>query len=136
MNWILTFMLFIIFGIVGYYMYKSKKLDPNRFIANDEYKTVDQVKEIELMLFSVDWCPHCLTTRTVWDSFKTTYKPDGFVITYTEIDCDKYKNTADSYNITEYPTIILLKSDIKYIYDAEISDESLELFINTVMKQK
>lgn len=134
MNWILTFILFIIFSIISYYIYKSKKIDPNRFIENDEYKTDKQVKEVELMLFSVDWCPHCLSTRKVWDSFKLSFKPDGYIIVYTEIDCDKYKNTADSYNITEYPTIILVKDDIKYIYDAEISNETLELFINTVMK--
>ena len=136
MNWKLTLMLLIMFSIIAYYIYKSKKLDPNRFIANDEYKIIPTDPEIELMLFSVDWCPHCLTTRTVWESFKTTYNPDGFIIVYSEIDCDKYANTADSYNITEYPTIILVKNDIKYIYDAEISSDSLELFINTVMKQK
>jgi hypothetical protein len=133
MNWKLILLL-IIFSIISYYIYKSKKLDPNRFIANDEYKTNSKDTEIELMLFSVDWCPHCLSTRKVWDAFKSTYKTDKFVIVYTEIDCDKYANTADSYNITEYPTIILVKNDIKYIYDAEISSDSLELFINTVMK--
>ena len=136
MNWKLTFMLLLIFCIIAYYIYKSKQLDPNRFIANDEYKTDADATEIELMLFSVDWCPHCLTTRKVWDSFKTTYKPDGFIIVYTEIDCDKYANTADSYSITEYPTIILVKNDKKYIYDAEISSDTLELFINTVNKEK
>jgi len=129
-------MLLLIFCIIAYYIYKSKQLDPNRFIANDEYKTDADSEEIELMLFSVDWCPHCLSTRKVWDSFKTTYKPDGFIIVYTEIDCDKYANTADSYGITEYPTIILVKNDKKYIYDAEISNDTLELFINTVNKEK
>lgn len=133
MNWKLILLL-IIFSIISYYIYKSKKLDPNRFIANDEYKTNSKNTEVELMLFSVDWCPHCLSTRKVWDAFKSTYKTDKFVMVYTEIDCDKYANTADSYNITEYPTIILVKNDIKYIYDAEISIDSLELFINTVMK--
>ena len=136
MNWKLTFMLLIVFSGIAYYIYKSKKLDPNKFIANDEYKPDDTKPEIELMLFSVDWCPHCLTTRTVWDSFKLTYKPVNFIVVYSEIDCDKYANKADSYSITEYPTIILVVDGIKYIYDAEISNETLELFINTVMKQK
>ena len=134
MNWKLTFLLLLIFGIISYYIYKSKQLDPNRFIANDEFKADDGLTEIELMLFSVDWCPHCLDTRKVWDSFKTTFIPVGFIIVYTEIDCDKYANTADSYKITEYPTIILVKNDKKYIYDAEISNDTLELFINTAMK--
>uniref|UniRef100_A0A6C0JMP6 Thioredoxin domain-containing protein n=1 Tax=viral metagenome TaxID=1070528 RepID=A0A6C0JMP6_9ZZZZ len=136
MNWKLTLLLLIVFAGISYYIYKSKQLDPNRFIPNDEFKSIEQVKEVELMLFSVDWCPHCFTTRKVWDSFKSSYKPEGYIVTYVEIDCDKYTNTADSYNISEYPTIILVKNDIKYIYDAEISSDSLELFINTVMKQK
>ena len=134
MNWILTFILFAMFSIISYYIYKSKKLDPNRFIPNDEFKTNDIKPEAALMLFSVDWCPHCLKTRKVWDEFKSTYKSDKYIITFTEINCDTYANIADSYKINEYPTIILVKNDKKYIYDAEISNDTLELFINTVMK--
>ena len=40
---------------------------------------------------------------------------------------------ADKYSITAYPTIILVKNDKKYIYDAELDTNALELFINTVM---
>ena len=135
MNWVFIFIILIIFSVIGYYIYKSTQIDPTRFIANDEYKTTDENTEVELILFSVDWCPHCLTTRTVWDSFKLSYKPVGFIVVFTEVDCDKYANKADSYNITEYPTIILVVNDVKYIYDAEISNDTLELFINTVMRE-
>ena len=54
-------------------------------------------------------------------------------MTFTEIDCDKYTQMADKYNITEYPTIVLIKNDKKYIYDAEFDNKTFDLFINSVM---
>jgi thioredoxin-like negative regulator of GroEL len=56
-------------------------------------------------------------------------------VSFTEIDCDKESAYADSFNIKEYPTIILLKGDKKYIYDANLSEDTLDLFINTIMNE-
>jgi thioredoxin-like negative regulator of GroEL len=53
---------------------------------------------------------------------------------FTEIDCDENTNLADNYNIDSYPTIILLVDGKKYIYDAQMNDETLTQFINTIMK--
>jgi len=71
----------------------------------------------------------------LWNIKKEGYTNDLYTMIFTEIDCDKYTQTATKYNITEYPTIILIKNDIKYTYDAEFDDATFDLFINSVMKQ-
>ena len=56
------------------------------------------------------------------------------IINFSEVDCEKYSQMANQYKITEYPTIILTNKSINYEYDANLSEDSLQLFINTVMK--
>ena len=40
-----------------------------------------------------------------------------------------------TYNIKEYPTIVLVNNDKKYIYDANLSKETLDIFIDTVLNK-
>jgi thioredoxin-like negative regulator of GroEL len=109
-------------------------IDPTKFIANNEYKQ-NVLKEGTLILFYVSWCPYSKNTMDLWNIKKEGYKNDLYTMTFTEIDCDKYTQTASKYNITEYPTIILIKDDKKYIYDAEFDNNTFDLFINSVMSK-
>jgi len=125
--WIGIFVIFIIIAVVGYRQFmKKKKYNPNNeFIPNN--------KTGELMLFYAEWCPHSTIAKKKWYDYKEKY--DGnYAMSFTEIDCDKNTNLADSYNIDSYPTIILVVDGKKYIYDAEMNDETLTQFINTIMK--
>ena len=136
MHWLIYVVGLIIFGGIGYYMYNTYNLnDPTKFIANNEYKPDPSLKEGTLILFYVSWCPHSKKTMDQWNIKKEGYKNDIYSIKFTEIDCEKYTQMADKYNITEYPTIILLKNDKKYIYDAEFDNNTFDIFINSVMKE-
>lgn len=122
--------LFLIFIIIAYFAYTSymKKLSYN---PNSEYVPND--KSAELMLFYAAWCPHSQTTMKQWYSYKETYK-GPYKISFSEIDCDENPNLADNYDIDSYPTIILLLNSKKYIFDAQMSNDTLTEFINTIMK--
>ena len=134
MNYIIIFMLLISFIIIAYFFYiYYAKIDPNKFSPNNELKSISTIKEGSLILFYVTWCPHCKVALDKWKGIKQSYKNTNYIITFSELDCDKFTNMADKYNITAYPTIILVKNDKKYIYDAELDSNALELFINTVM---
>ena len=129
--------MFIIFSGITYYLY-GYLYNPNKnFITNNEYKNVNQTNEAGLILFYTTWCPHCKTTKDKWNTLKinSKYKNSKYIISFTEIDCDKESSYANTFNITEYPTIVLVKGDKKYIYDANLSEESLDLFINTIMNE-
>ena len=129
MKWILIG-IFIIISIFAYFLYNSymKKIKYN---PNNEFIKNDKLGEI--MLFYAAWCPYSKTTLKQWYTYKENYKGD-YNISFSEIDCDKHTNLADDYKIESYPTIILLVDKKKYIYDAEMNDETLTQFINTIMK--
>jgi thioredoxin-like negative regulator of GroEL len=130
--------IFIIITIIGagivYYLYKPK----NKFVTNNEYvDTETGAREIQLILFYVNWCPYSQTALTEWNKIQSniaTANPK-YVIDFTEIDCDKNSEMANSFKIKEYPTIFLVKGVTRYEYDANLSEKTLNLFINTVMKE-
>ena len=124
---------FIILGGVGYYLYTRKT--KHDFVSNDEYKSSDSVKEGNLILFYVNWCPHSREALNKWNDIKSKYNNPDYTISFSETDCDKYSELADTYNVKEYPTIILVKNSKNYEYDANLSEDTLNIFINTVMKQ-
>lgn len=132
MNILLLLGVFIIFIIISVFVYKNylKKIDYN---PNNEFIKSD--KKGQLMLFYAAWCPHSKTTLNQWYVYKEKYAKTGkYSMSFNEIDCDENTNLADKYNIDEYPTIILLVDDKKYIYDAQMNDATLTQFINTIMK--
>ena len=136
MHWSVYLVGLIILIGIGYYIYNTYNLsDPTKFIANNEYRPDSAVKEGTLILFYVSWCPHSKKTMDQWNIKKQDYKNDLYSIKFTEIDCDKYAQIADKYKITEFPTIILIKNDKKYIYDAEFDNTTFDIFINSVMKE-
>jgi glutaredoxin len=129
--------LYILLGIFAvaiffyFYVYKTYLVsDTKKFIPNNEFKS-DTKKTATVTLYYTEWCPHCKTTRTDWDLFKTNYSSDMYDIAFAEVDCDK--NPELSSEINEYPTIILTRGDNKYFYDSKFSDETMNKFINTTM---
>ena len=119
---------------VGYFLYNTfYKVKSTKFIENNEYKKIYTNSDSNLLLFYTSWCPHCKTTMDLWNKIKSQKKYSK--ITFVEIDCEKNIAEAELYNITEYPTIILVKNNKKYIYDANLSELTLDIFINTVMNK-
>jgi len=121
----------LIFGGVAYYLYT--RTDTGDFVYNDEYRTTPHTKENSLILFYVTWCPHSQDALKTWNIIKNKYTNEKHLIVFSEVDCDKQSELANTYNIKEYPTIILVKEGKNYEYDANLSEDSLNLFINTVM---
>ena len=94
----------------------------------------------ELLLFYVDWCPHCKTAKPIWNELKNEYENktiNGHKIVFTEINCTtetaEIEQMVNKYNIEGYPTIKLLKDGQVIEYDAKPSKATLEQFLNTVL---
>jgi thiol-disulfide isomerase/thioredoxin len=131
MNTIIIIGAIFIFITVGYFLYNTfYKVKSTNFIENNEYKPSSNMPDSNLLLFYTSWCPHCKTTMDLWNKIKLQNKYPN--LTFVEVDCETNIATAESYNITEYPTIILVKNNKKYIYDANLSETTLDIFINTV----
>jgi thiol-disulfide isomerase/thioredoxin len=136
---VLMIFLAIIFIIVIYYIYtKYFSKSFGKTIENMENQSGD--KTAELMLFHVDWCPHCKTAKPEWDQVRAEYQNksiNGYKVMFNEINCtdetpDKVK-MIETYKIEGYPTIKLIKDNQVIDFDAKPTKETLGKFLNTVL---
>jgi thiol-disulfide isomerase/thioredoxin len=133
MNIIIIVFILSCVGIAYFLFTTFYKKTSTKFVENNEYKLKNNKYNNSLILFYTSWCIHCTKTIELWNTLKTKDKYNKYNIVFLEIDCDQNSADADMYNVTEYPTIILVKDDINYIYDANLSEETLDLFINTII---
>jgi len=93
-NWKIIAM--IVVGILlilfAYFTYKQYADSKTSFHANRENipKDINSNKTATLMMFYVDWCPHCKTAKPEWESLKADYDGksiNGYTITFAEYNC-------------------------------------------------
>ena len=132
---IIFIILFIIVAGIVFYLYKPTA-NTKKFVINNEF-TDSNASDIQLILFYVSWCPHSKDALNKWNEMKNKIKDanKNYNIDFSEIDCEKYSEKANNFNIIEYPTIYLVNGVTKFEYDANLSEDTLNIFINTVMKQ-
>jgi thiol-disulfide isomerase/thioredoxin len=107
-------------------------------IENMENQTDNKVAE--LMLFHVDWCPHCKTAKPEWEKFAKLYdgKEKGdYIIKCLDYNCtDENADVTkiiNKYNIESYPTVKMLKDGQIIEFDSKITEYTLEQFVNTMV---
>lgn len=145
---------------IGYYIYvKYVKTAGGKDIPNANLKktsgsstnTPSSNGEAELMLFTVDWCPHCKTAKEPWVQFQTSLSQMNNNVNNTDVTCTTYnmtkkeegdlgyndyvaaKNESDKYKIKGYPTVKLKKGKEIIDYDAKITVKGLEDFLKNMV---
>ena len=82
-------LLFIVVATYVYNKYVSPLVD-QEFVPNKEFTddTNDDNKgDIEIIIFTVEWCPHSKKAQPIWEEFKQVYadrKNNGYV-SYTHL---------------------------------------------------
>lgn len=142
LNTFLVLLFVIIVCGLSYYMYSQYTNGNTVFHANRENipKDENSNKTATMMLFYVDWCPHCKTAKPEWNDLKAEYDGkviNGYTITFVEYNCTnesaEVSSLMDKYNIEGYPTIKLLKDNQIIEYDAKPTKSTMEQFLNTVL---
>ena len=144
MNW--THIIYLVIAIMllflVYYTYAQYSNSKTGFKANREHDTVDQNsnKTANLLLFTVDWCPHCKTAKPEWESLKAEYEGkniNGYNLSFTEYNCTnetpEIEELMNKYKIEGYPTIKLIKDNQVIEYDAKPTKDTMSQFLNTVL---
>lgn len=132
--------LFIILLLVfGYYTFKQYANTKTSFSQNEINDNTSN-RTANLMLFYVDWCPHCKTAKPEWNKLKEQYEGksiNGYNIVFTEYNCTnetpETEELMNKYKIEGYPTIKLVKDNQIIEYDAKPTKSTLEQFLNTVL---
>ena len=132
----------LLFGVLGYYIYTNYFSNKTQYNANRENFDTNQEsnKTANLMLFYVDWCPHCKTAKPEWESLKSEYEGkniNGYTLTFTEYNCTtespETEELMNKYKIEGYPTVKLLKDNQIVEYDAKPTKSTMEQFLHTVL---
>ena len=143
MTYILLFAAVIVSILLAIYVYRTsmkKQLNPD-YVENKEYIQETDSNNVQVIFFTVDWCPHCKKSKPVWDEFCKKYN-DKTVNNY-KISCETFnctnendnivKRTIDKYKIEGYPTIKLIMNGEVYDYEAKPSMEHLEQWIQVTL---
>ncbi len=145
MSWItigLSVVAVIFFIWFGYSSYKSYTESLTSYNANREYgkDNANSNKTANMMLFYVDWCPHCKTAKPEWEELKSEYEGkniNGYNLVFTEYNCTnetaEIDELMDKYKIEGYPTIKLVKDNQVIEYDAKPTKSTMEQFLHTVL---
>jgi len=144
MNWkiVASIIAGILLVISAYFIYKKMVNSKTSFHPNRENipKDANSNKTATLMLFYVDWCPHCKTAKPEWDSLKAEYDGktiNGYNLSLIEYNCtnesEEVSQLMDKYSIEGYPTIKLVKDNQIIEYDAKPTKSTMEQFLHTVL---
>lgn len=124
--------------VAGYYYFNY--ISPRFVKKDDEYDDEDLEGDAELILFHVDWCPHCKTAKPEWDQVAEEYNGEivnGYEVQFTEVNCTdetpEVKDMIERYNIEGYPTIKLVKGDQVIDFEAKPTKDTITQFLNTVL---
>jgi thiol-disulfide isomerase/thioredoxin len=136
-----TIILLIIAIMYVYNRYMTPQLETD-YSPNKEF--IDEVepdKNVELIMFTVDWCPHCKKAAPVWKKFTEEYQDktiNGYQVEFRTVNCTdekdaEVKEMLDKYKIEGYPTILMIKDGTTINFDAKPEHETLEKFLQKVL---
>lgn len=150
---LIVFML-LLFVVVGVYLYrtyvpgalasKNVKNVANANVRNTEGATGSSSGTLEVMLFNVDWCPHCVKAKPDWIAFVQKY--DGKVINGYQVTCvggkegvnctnaddPSVKKMVSQYKIQGYPTLKFIENGTTVDFDAKINTENMDNFMKNL----
>ena len=90
-------------------------------------------QNVDFYYFYTTWCPYCKKSMVEWTKFKQEWNKktyQGYTLYFHEVDCDIEETLANKYNVTQYPTIKMIKDDTVHNFDAKPSLPSLTAFLN------
>lgn len=127
-----------------YYVYNNNTVLSKTNIPNN-----GSTENVQILYFTVDWCPHCKKAKTPWNDFKNGYNNKKIknttvqcieynVTEKTETDADfqKYKTAqamTEKYKIDSFPTIKMVRGTQIIDFDAKISTFALEKFVDDMV---
>ena len=116
MNYFYIGLIILFIAIGGYMTYQfiyNKNINKKKFIPNKEFEPEDKTNG-DLYFFFTEWCPYSKQ--------------------FIKVDCENNKKMATEFNIKEYPTIILVMNNKKYVYNANLEKLTLNKFLQAVVE--
>ena len=92
--------------------------------ANDNYRMV---------MYGVDWCPHCVKAKPEFESLGATKTIGGKVVEFAVVNPEKDPKAAEGKDIRGFPTFHLYGPDGKLVqeYEGERTAGGIEAFLKS-----
>lgn len=142
--YILFIFVFIVFVIVGKYSYDKffiKKQEDKKSKLSDVANANKNKIQVVIYFFHVDWCPHCKNAMKDWRQFTADYNDKvigEYIIKCIDMNCTEETSdiagVINEYKIDSYPTVKMVKEGQKIEFDSKITYNTLEQFVNTILK--
>ena len=142
-NTLLVCVLVIALIVVGlYYLINENKQNVREgfdsqpaSLNNLTQKPNPKANEVIIVLFYVDWCPHCVSTKPEWETLVNNMNNKNVNGTNVKVHaCNAEgsaveKEFANESNVQGYPTIKLIKENEVVEYNGARNVSELEAFI-------
>ncbi|XP_044480977.1 protein disulfide-isomerase like 2-1-like [Mangifera indica] len=96
---------------------------------NFDAVVLDESKDV-LVEFYAPWCGHCKNLAPTYEKVATAFKMEEDVV-ITNLDADKYKDLAEKYGVSGYPTLKFFPKSNKAGEDYE-GDRDLDDFVSFI----
>lgn len=138
---IVCILVIILIAVAIFYLVKRNKKVKEGFesapmeLNNLTEKPNPKEGDLVIVLFYVDWCPHCVSTKPEWNKLvnkMNNQKVNGNNVNVVACNAEgstAEKEFANENNIEGYPTIKLVKENDVVDYNGARNVESLEEFI-------
>ncbi len=132
--------------LVGfYYLYQYTREQQAQKQLKDIANANPNGRTVTIMMFHVDWCPHCKKALPEWKAFCDEYhgkQVGGYMVECKDVDCTNNKDAAikslmDKYKVEQFPTIkgfLAGKDGVETTvdFDAKVTKSNLEQFVISV----
>ena len=139
---LLIIALVILFSVVSYFLY-YRVFKPQLKTTEKGYDDIanrdkNLANTCEILFFNASWCPWCAKAAPEWSKFSDEYNGksvNGHKILCKNIDCtdsdDENANALlQKHQVEGYPTIKAILDDKVISFDAKVTRENLETFVN------
>lgn len=136
----------LLLGVSAYYYFnyiskgKGVTFSDNSVKAANIEEGMGTEGDAEILMFHVDWCPHCKTAKPEWDKVVKKYDGNsinGYNVTFTDVNCTEetpeVQEMMETYKIEGYPTIKLIKGDQVIDFEAKPTESTISQFLTTVL---
>jgi thiol-disulfide isomerase/thioredoxin len=140
LNKLFIAVLIIIFSAISYFAY-IHYLSP-LLGTNKAFKDVanNSARELEVYFVYANWCRHCIDAKPEWNTFKSQNDNkliNNYLAVCNEMNCSDQDDEAvklyiNNNNIVSYPTVYIIKENVRYDFDAAVSNKNLSDFLSKV----
>ena len=127
-------------AVAAYYIYRANK---NNLLENFESNNLNNLvskpnpndNEVVLVLFYVDWCPHCVSTKPEWSKLVNNLnnkEVNGVNVKVNACNAEgsaAEKEFASENNVQGYPTIKFIKNNEVVEYNGARNALEMENFV-------